>query len=193
MALYFYPPSFIIWLAGLAISTLWRRPSSSPTPPSWLLDITHNPAVTTATDTTVTTIHWQHNYLYTTKSTVRIVVGALVDGYVDGVAAFKGCSGGCGSGGDMNGPNTNKTVVRLITQPTYRFIEHARLPVLVLSLGTIDETVAEDVVVYAPETVLTIRRRAREPLHSVNRWRTFWGQRQREMENVTNQSEYTES
>lgn len=85
MALYFYPPSFIIWLAGLAISTLWRRPrrpSSSPTPPSWLLDITHNPAVTTATDTTVTTIHWQHNYLYTTKSTVRIVVGALVDGYM---------------------------------------------------------------------------------------------------------------
>lgn len=117
-----------------------------------------------------------------------------MDTYMDGDAAFEGCSGDCG-GGDMNGPNTNKTVVRLITQQTYRFIEHARLPVLVLSLGTIDETVAEDVVVYAPETVLSIRRRAREPLHSVNRWRTFWGQiqRERKRQNVTNQSEYTAS
>lgn len=56
---------------------------------------------------------------------------------------------------------------------TYRLVEHARLPVLVLSLGTVHETVAEDVVVYAPISSLAIRRGARESLHSVHGWWTL--------------------
>lgn len=58
---------------------------------------------------------------------------------------------------------------------TYRFVEHARLPVLVLALGAVDEPVAEHVVVYTPIPALSVRRGTRKSLHPVHRGWTFCG------------------
>lgn len=56
---------------------------------------------------------------------------------------------------------------------TYGFVEHARLPVLVLSARTVDEAVAQHVVVDAPVPAHSVGGRAREPLHAVVRQRTL--------------------
>lgn len=58
---------------------------------------------------------------------------------------------------------------------SYRFVEHASLTVFVFSARTIDEAVAEDVVVDAAVASDNIRSRAGEPFHAVfGRW-AFYG------------------
>ena len=49
----------------------------------------------------------------------------------------------------------------------YRFVEHARLAVFVLAAGTIDEAVAQDVVVDAAVTSDNVWSGTSEPLHAV--------------------------
>lgn len=56
---------------------------------------------------------------------------------------------------------------------TYGFVEHARLPVLVLSARAVDEAVAQHVVVDATVSAHSVAGRAREPLHAVVRQRTL--------------------
>lgn len=57
---------------------------------------------------------------------------------------------------------------------TYGLVEHARLSFLVLTLRTIDESVAQHVVVYAAIAALSIGCGTREPLHAVHRrWTLF--------------------
>lgn len=56
---------------------------------------------------------------------------------------------------------------------TYGFVEHARLPVLVLSTRTVYEAVAQHVVVDATVPAHSVGGRAGEPLHAVVRQRTL--------------------
>lgn len=55
----------------------------------------------------------------------------------------------------------------------YRFIEHAGLSVLVFPIGTVNETVTQDVVVDAAVAALPVRRRARKSLHAIRGRRAF--------------------
>lgn len=56
---------------------------------------------------------------------------------------------------------------------THGFVEHTRLSVLVFSRWAVNETVAEDVIVYATVPAHSVGRRACEPLHTVVREWTF--------------------
>ena len=58
--------------------------------------------------------------------------------------------------------------------PTYRFVEHAGLPVFVFPGGTVYKTVAKDVVVYAVVAALPVGGGACEPLHAVGGGGAFW-------------------
>lgn len=48
-----------------------------------------------------------------------------------------------------------------------RLVEHARLPVLILARGAVDEAVAEHVVVDTPVPPHVVGSRTGEPLHAV--------------------------
>lgn len=65
--------------------------------------------------------------------------------------------------------NCHKTVYNLI----YRFIKHARPPVLILSLRTIDKAIAKHVIVYTAVASLNIWCRASKPFHAIHCSRTF--------------------
>ena len=62
---------------------------------------------------------------------------------------------------------------RITRAETHGFVEHARLPVLVLPRRAIYEAVAEHVVVNAAVSAHPVGRRAREPLHAVVRVRAL--------------------
>lgn len=51
---------------------------------------------------------------------------------------------------------------------TYRLVEHAGSSVLVLAVRTIDEAVAQHMIVYAAVSALPVGYRAGEPLHAIH-------------------------
>lgn len=61
----------------------------------------------------------------------------------------------------------------LVLDQTYRFVEHAGLSVLVFALRTVDETVAQHVIVYTSVPALPIRRGTGKTLHTIHRGWTF--------------------
>lgn len=61
---------------------------------------------------------------------------------------------------------------------TYRFVKHARHPIFILCIGTIDESVTQHMIVDASVPAHSVGRGTGEPLHTVFHWGTLYKEKE---------------
>lgn len=71
---------------------------------------------------------------------------------------------------NKNLTNTHMCVHRKIT---YRFVEHASLAFLIFAIRTVYKTIAQNMIIYASISALSIWCWTSKSLHSIHRWWTF--------------------
>lgn len=63
--------------------------------------------------------------------------------------------------------------IRRVVRRTHRLVEHAGSSVLVLAIGTVDEAIAQHMIVYAAVSALPVGNRTGESLHAIHGGRTL--------------------